>query len=96
MNQAQTHNAPPAPWWKEPLMWMVVGGPLVVVVAGVATFVIAVSNPDPVLIKADYVRDLAKAQKLSGPERVDALITLQPAQQGRNHATSPYVPAESK
>ncbi len=77
-------------------MWMVVGGPLLVVVAGVATFVIAVSNPDPVLNKADYERDLANAQKLGGQERRDALITMQPAQQGRNHATSPYVPPEGK
>lgn len=77
-------------------MWMVVGGPLLVVIAGVTTFVIAASNPDPVLNKADYERDLTNAQKLNGQARVDALITMQPAQQGRNHATSPYVPAESK
>lgn len=37
------------PWWREPLVWMVIGGPLAVVVAGIATLVIAVKNPDPVL-----------------------------------------------
>ena len=29
------------PWWKEPMMWLVVGLPASVVVAGVWTFVIA-------------------------------------------------------
>lgn len=79
------------PWWKVPHMWMVVGGPLAVVVASVVTFVIAASHPDPVLNKADYERDLAAAQKLQGQARVDALITLQPAAQARNHAASPVV-----
>lgn len=37
------------PWWREPYVWLVIGGPLVVVVAGIATVVIAVRNPDPVL-----------------------------------------------
>jgi hypothetical protein len=37
------------PWWREPMMWLVVGGPAVVVVAGIATAVIAIRNADPVL-----------------------------------------------
>lgn len=36
-------------WWREPMMWLVVGGPLTVVVAGVVTAVIAVRGADPVL-----------------------------------------------
>ena len=40
------------PWWREPMMWLVVGGPVAVVIAGVATLVIAMHQPDPV-IKAD-------------------------------------------
>lgn len=72
-------------------MWMVIGGPLVVVVASVITFLIAARHADPVLNKADYERDLAAAQKLQGQARVDALITLQPANQARNHAASPVV-----
>ena len=87
----------PTPWWKVPHMWMVVGGPLVVVVAAVATFVIAVRNPDPVLNKNDYERDLAAAQKLEGQAKADALAgSMQPAQQARNHAVSGVVPAPSK
>jgi hypothetical protein len=39
-----------APWWREPFMWMVVGGPLTVVVAGFATLAIAIAYPDPVIV----------------------------------------------
>lgn len=37
------------PWWREPMMWLVVGGPTVVVVAALITVVIAVRGADPVL-----------------------------------------------
>jgi uncharacterized protein len=37
------------PWWREPMMWLVLGGPAAVVVAGIATAVIAVQRPDRVL-----------------------------------------------
>jgi len=84
------------PWWKVPHMWMVVGGPLLVIVAGVATAVIAVRNPDPVLNKNDYERDLAAALRLEGQARIDALARMQPAHQARNHAASPVVPEPAK
>ncbi|OPF63978.1 hypothetical protein BC358_07030 [Hydrogenophaga sp. H7] len=86
-------RAPSTPWWKVPHMWMVVGGPLLVIVAGLVTVVIAVKNPDPVLNKSDYERDLAAAQRLEGQAKVDAMAKLQPAHQARNHAASPVVPA---
>jgi hypothetical protein len=84
----------PVAWWRVPEMWLVVGGPLAVVVAGIATAFIAISNPDPVLNKADYERDLQAAQALEGQARIDALAKLQPAAQARNHAASPLVPAD--
>ena len=53
---AQTPRASGSgPWWRYPLMWMVVGGPTVVVVAGIVTAWIAVRSPDPV-VDADYYR----------------------------------------
>jgi hypothetical protein len=36
-------------WWREPVMWLVVGGPSVVVVASFATLGLALHYPDPVL-----------------------------------------------
>ncbi len=81
----------PVPWWRVPHMWLVVGGPLVVVVAAIITAFIAVKGADPVLNKADFERDLKAAQMLDGQARAEALIKLQPAHQARNHAASPVV-----
>lgn len=39
----------PSPWWRHRMMWLVVGGPLVVVVAVIATAVIAIQGADDVL-----------------------------------------------
>jgi hypothetical protein len=86
-------NARPVPWWKVPQMWLVVGGPAVVVVASIITAVVAIQGADPVLNKEAYERDLKSVQSLQGQARVDALIQLQPAHQARNHAASPVVPS---
>ena len=40
---------PSAPWWRHRMMWLVVGGPLAVVVAALATAVIAVRGADTVI-----------------------------------------------
>ncbi|MEO7245403.1 MAG: hypothetical protein ABIX12_09685 [Rubrivivax sp.] len=81
-----THDSPqvtppagPRPWWREPMMWLVVGGPLSVVVASLVTAVIAVRYADPVL-------DTSAAP----PSGADAQM---PAMQARNHAATPPVGA---
>lgn len=43
------HPQAGTPWWRHPMMWLVVGGPAAVVVAGIVTAVIAVRGADPVL-----------------------------------------------
>ncbi len=93
---AALSESPEAPiaWWRVPHMWLVVGGPLVVVVAAIVTAVIAVNGADPVLNKADYERDLKAAQALQGKARDAALFQLMPAHQARNHATTAEAPAE--
>ena len=63
----------PSPWWKHRMMWLVVGGPLVVVVAATVTGVIAVRGADPVL----HIDELQSAGGAA------------PAEQGRNHAGAP-------
>jgi hypothetical protein len=70
------------PWWRFGLVWMVLGGPAVVVVAGFITLYIAVSNPDPVL----NVTPRTPMQERQG-------ITHAPAMQGRNHAATGELPA---
>jgi hypothetical protein len=47
--ESALHANPALPWWRVRMLWLVVGGPLVVVVASIATLVIAIANPDPVL-----------------------------------------------
>jgi uncharacterized protein len=38
-----------SPWWRHGMVWLVIAGPAVVVVAGFATLAIAIAHPDPVL-----------------------------------------------
>ena len=49
MNKVLNVSKVGQPWWRFGLVWMVIGGPAVVVVAGFITFYIAATNPDPVL-----------------------------------------------
>jgi hypothetical protein len=37
------------PWWRHGMVWLVIGGPAVVVVASFVTLGLAIANPDPVL-----------------------------------------------
>ena len=38
-----------SPWWRNGMVWLVIAGPAVVVVASFATLFIALAYPDPVL-----------------------------------------------
>lgn len=67
-----------AKWWRTPMVWMVLGGPAIVVVASIATLVLAIKNPDPVLEGRPAPRSSAEA---SGAAYL-------PAVQGRNHAAT--------
>ncbi|MBA4112716.1 MAG: nitrogen fixation protein FixH [Verminephrobacter sp.] len=72
------------PWWKFGYMWLVVGGPAIVVVAGFVTLWLAVRNPDP-LVSKDYYRQGVEINKtLENPD-----ASLVPALKGRNHAATP-------
>ena len=42
-------NPEATPWWRLPIVWMVIGGPAIVVVASFITLALAIVNPDPVL-----------------------------------------------
>lgn len=65
-------------------MWLVVGGPAIVVVAGFVTLWLAIRNPDPV-VASDYYRRGVEINKTL--ENRDA--SLLPALKGRNHAATP-------
>jgi len=63
---------PKLPWWRIPAMWFVIGGPVLVVVAGIVTAVIAVRGGDVPLPTG------ARAEAAS----------MSPAKQARNHAAT--------
>ena len=65
-----------AGWWRTPMMWLVVGGPALVIVASFITLSLAINNPDPVL------EDKVVANKASGSK------ALVPAREARNHAAT--------
>ena len=48
-NKQTSSNGPRLPWWRVPMVWLVLSGPAVVVVAGVVTAWIAISGADTVL-----------------------------------------------
>ena len=37
------------PWWRYGMVWMVIAGPLIVVIASVASAVVAIRGADPVV-----------------------------------------------
>jgi uncharacterized protein len=80
MNPHTTACAGPSPqappWWRVGFVWLVVGGPLAVVVASMVTLAIAVSGAEEVLT--------APSQDTSASNSATV-----PAVQGRNHVATP-------
>ena len=72
------------PWWKFAHVWLVIAGPLIVVVAGFVTFWLAVRQPDPVVDENYYRKGIEINQTLQNPEK-----SFAPALKSRNHAVTP-------
>ncbi|MBO9652080.1 MAG: FixH family protein [Variovorax sp.] len=82
-NTADLANAPrSAPWWRFPLLWMVLAGPALVVVASCVTLWLAMRTPDPVVAE-DYYRQGIEINSTLADKK------LMPALSGRNHAATP-------
>lgn len=84
MNATQKMSS--GPWWKFGHMWIVVGGPALVVLASFVTIYLAISRPDPVY--ADAPADSGPRVEQPG-DASGAGTALTPAMQARNHAASP-------
>jgi hypothetical protein len=74
------------PWWRYGYVWLIISGPLVVVIAGFITLYLALSIPDPAV--EDYYRKGIEINKTLDAER-DGLA---PALQARNHAATGVKP----
>ena len=83
MPSAPDKPTPPSrrrPWWREPMMWLVIGGPAIVVVASIVTLVLAVMLPDPLVVDDAYTRGLELSKQDQQPQA--------PAMSARNHAAT--------
>lgn len=69
----QANEKSSGPWWRHGMMWLVVGGPATVVVAGILTAYIAISGADIV------IEDRTPAGHAADT----------PAVKARNHAVTP-------
>jgi len=78
------------PWWRFGMVWMVIAGPAVVVVAAFATLYLAITIPDPVLPTE------AMNPRTAIENRGKLEAAMAPAIQARNHASTGVVPAPKK
>jgi hypothetical protein len=79
---AMTNEQAAKAWWRYPLLWMVIGGPAVVVVASFVTFWLAWRSPDA-LVSENYYREGIQINRTLADKK------LLPALAGRNHAATP-------
>lgn len=77
-------SSKPQPWWKFGFVWLIFGGPAVVVVASFVTLWLAIRMPDPVIDENYYQHGMAINKTLTAQEH-----SLAPAMKGRNHAATP-------
>jgi hypothetical protein len=88
LTHSQTTQA--RPWWSFGMVWMIIAGPALVVVAGFATLYLAVTIPDPVL----PTEALNPRNAIENQRQLDAAMA--PAMQARNHAATGLVPQKQK
>ena len=84
MSNSSASKSTNPPWWSYGHVWLVISGPMIVVVASFITFYLAAHGQDPVLSQSNGEADL-KTQ--------DARTTLAPAMQARNHAATGTLPS---
>jgi hypothetical protein len=85
MTQANTQEAQQpvssGQWWKFGHVWMVFGGPAIVVVASFFTLYLAVTRPDPVIDQDYYQKGLDINKSLNASN-------MAPSDDARNHAAT--------
>ncbi len=87
---SQTNPETDAPWWSFGYVWLILAGPAVVVVAGLATLYIALTRTDPLVAEDYYVKGM-EINKTMGVKAV-VVGDQVPAMQARNHAATGAVP----
>jgi uncharacterized protein len=82
-NQSSSSPIETRPWWKEPYVWMVIGGPLSAVIACGITAIFILRGPDAVVPELQYPEGRLIKEKVEA-----ATPSLQPAKMGRNHSAT--------
>ena len=78
MNSIDKPAIAPRPWWREPMVWLVIGGPTIVVMAAIATGIVAWRGADPLVLEAPSATAAPTSR------------ALEPALTARNHAATPH------
>lgn len=81
--QHQQSQKTTTPWWKFGHVWLVISGPVAVVLAGFFTFYLAVKGVDPVVDENYYRKGIEINRTLEAESP-----NLAPAIQARNHAAT--------
>jgi len=69
-------HEPQRPWWKEPMVWLVVGLPLSAVMAGFATYFIAAHEADTLVTNDMHKEGLILVKTMTPADRVAAQLGL--------------------
>jgi uncharacterized protein len=67
-------------WWQYGYVWLIIGGPLIVVIASFITAYLAITRPDPAI--EDYYRKGIEINKTLDAQQ----NAMAPAVEARNHA----------
>jgi hypothetical protein len=76
------------PWWNYGYVWLIIAGPLLVVIAGFITLYLAITRPDAVI--DDYYRKGMEINKTLNAQR----DSMAPAIQARNNAATGIKPTQ--
>ena len=82
-------NITDKPWWQHGHVWLLIAGPLLVVIASFITLYLAITRPDPVT-EEDYYQKGIEVNKTLDEQR----DSLAPANKARNHAATGIKPAD--
>lgn len=77
---------PAKPWWSFGMVWLIIAGPAIVVVAAFITLYLAITIPDPVL----PTEALNPRNAIENQSKLEEAMA--PAMQARNHAATAVVP----
>ena len=90
LNSSTAGGLQAKPWWSFGMVWMIIAGPAVVVVAAFITLYLAITIPDPVL----PTEALNPRNAIENQNKLEEAMA--PAMQARNHAATGVAPLKQE